>query len=106
MERAGEGVAREVSRRVPDGLATVLCGKGNNGGDGLVVARLLRDSGREVAVVCIAPPDEFRGDAAENLERLPGDAPLLLAGRRALVQPCSSTRCSAPASPASHTARR
>ncbi|HXP28386.1 MAG TPA: NAD(P)H-hydrate dehydratase [Solirubrobacteraceae bacterium] len=89
MERAGEGVAREVSRRVPDGLATVLCGKGNNGGDGLVVARLLRDSGREVAVVCIAPPDEFRGDAAENLKRLPGDAPLLLddaAAREAIAR--------------------
>jgi ADP-dependent NAD(P)H-hydrate dehydratase / NAD(P)H-hydrate epimerase len=78
MERAGEGVAREVSRRVPDGLATVLCGKGNNGGDGLVVARLLRESGREVAVVCVAPPEEYRGDAAENLKRLPGKTPLAL----------------------------
>ena len=76
MERAGEGVAREVSRRVPDGLVAVLCGKGNNGGDGLVVARLLRDSAREVAVICVAPPEQLSGDAAANLKRLPGDAPL------------------------------
>jgi hydroxyethylthiazole kinase-like uncharacterized protein yjeF len=89
MERAGEGVAREVSRRVPDGLATILCGKGNNGGDGLVVARLLRQRGREVVVVCVAPPGEFRGDAAENLKRLPGAEPLQLddpAAREAIAR--------------------
>jgi hydroxyethylthiazole kinase-like uncharacterized protein yjeF len=78
MERAGAGVAREVSRRVPDGVVAVLCGKGNNGGDGLVVARLLRETGREVLVVCTAPPEQFQGDAATNLERLPGKSPLLL----------------------------
>ena len=41
MERAGAGVARSVERLAPDGPVTVVCGKGNNGGDGLVVARLL-----------------------------------------------------------------
>ena len=45
MERAGAGVAREVERIAPGGPVTVVCGKGNNGGDGLVVARLLRDAG-------------------------------------------------------------
>ncbi len=79
MERAGAAVARTVERISPDGPLAVVCGKGNNGGDGLVVARLLRDAGREVAVVCVAPPQEFSGDARENLNRLPGDAPLLLA---------------------------
>ena len=67
MERAGAGVARAVERTAPDGPVTVVCGKGNNGGDGLVVARLLRDAGREVAVVCAAPPEEFSRDARENL---------------------------------------
>ena len=37
MERAGAGVARALERLAPDGPVTVVCGKGNNGGDGLVV---------------------------------------------------------------------
>jgi ADP-dependent NAD(P)H-hydrate dehydratase / NAD(P)H-hydrate epimerase len=79
MERAGAGVARAVERLVPDGPAVVMCGTGNNGGDGLVVARLLRDAGRKVTVVCAGSPAKLTGDALANLERLPGDAPLELA---------------------------
>ena len=79
MERAGAGVARTVERLVPDGPAVVVCGKGNNGGDGLVVARLLREAGREVTVVCVAPAEEFSGDALESLKRLTGAPPQLLA---------------------------
>jgi NAD(P)H-hydrate epimerase len=83
MERAGAGVTRAVERIAPDGPVAVVCGKGNNGGDGLVVARLLRDAGREVLVVCVAPPEELSGDARENLERLPGAPPVQLqAGER------------------------
>jgi NAD(P)H-hydrate epimerase len=80
MERAGAGVARAVERLAPDGSVTVVCGKGNNGGDGLVAARLLREAGRSVAVVCVAAPEELSGDARVNLERLPGEAPLKLSG--------------------------
>lgn len=76
MERAGEGVAHVVERLVPDGPVTVVCGKGNNGGDGLVVARLLRHPTRDVAVVCIGSPEELSRDARANLERLPGAPPL------------------------------
>jgi NAD(P)H-hydrate epimerase len=83
MERAGAGVARAVERLVPDGPVAVVCGKGNNGGDGLVVARLLREAGREVSVVCAAPPGSFAGDARENLRRLPGAAPVELGQARA-----------------------
>jgi hydroxyethylthiazole kinase-like uncharacterized protein yjeF len=80
MERAGAGVARAVERLAPDGPAIVLCGTGNNGGDGLVVARLLREAGREVTVVCAGSPAKLSGDARANLERLPGAAPVELEG--------------------------
>ena len=76
MERAGAGVARAVEELAPDGPVTVLCGKGNNGGDGLVVARLLREAGRAVTVLLAAPPDELEGDVRENLWRLPGEPPI------------------------------
>ncbi len=83
MERAGTGVTRTVERLAPDGSITVLCGKGNNGGDGLVVARLLRDAGRDVTVLCTGPPEELKGDALANLERLPGEPPFELAAQKA-----------------------
>jgi NAD(P)H-hydrate epimerase len=50
MERAGAAVAELVLRQYP-GSVTVVCGKGNNGGDGQVCARVLRGAGREVHVV-------------------------------------------------------
>jgi hydroxyethylthiazole kinase-like uncharacterized protein yjeF len=82
MERAGAGVARAVERVAPEGSVAVVCGKGNNGGDGLVVARLLREAHRQVTVVCIAPQEDFTGDARVNLARLGGEAPLELAEDR------------------------
>ncbi len=82
MERAGAGVTRALERLVPDGPVAVVCGKGNNGGDGLVVARLLRDAGRPVTVICAGPPQELRGDAEANLRRLPGPAPVALGHAR------------------------
>ena len=80
MERAGAAVTRAVEALRPDGAVAVMCGKGNNGGDGLVAARLLREAGREVSVICVADPHEFSGDARANLERLPGPAPVRLDG--------------------------
>ncbi len=78
MERAGEGVAAAIERMRPGGEVAVLCGKGNNGGDGLVAARLLRERGRSVSVICIAGEQELHGDALESLQRLPGERPLTL----------------------------
>src|SRR3954449_857377 len=76
MERAGAGLARVVAEAASGGAIRVVIGKGNNGGDGLVVARLLREDGHEVDVLAVGDPGELQGDARANLERLPGDAPL------------------------------
>ncbi len=84
MERAGTGLAEVVTLRVSGGRIVVVCGKGNNGGDGLVAARLLRDAGWDVDVLMLAPGEELRGDARTNFERLPGrPAELFHAGRLA-----------------------
>jgi NAD(P)H-hydrate epimerase len=74
MERAGAGLA-EVCASVRPGPIVVVCGGGNNGGDGLVAARLLREQGRETRVLLLGDPDRLRGDAAANLDRLPGAPP-------------------------------
>ncbi len=72
MERAGAGLALTVDRLVPRGPIAIVCGKGNNGGDGFVAARLLDELGRSVRVLRLAEQPEYRGDTAENLRRLEG----------------------------------
>ena len=59
----------------PDGPIAIACGKGNNGGDGYVAARLLREAGREVRVLAVAPVSELSGDARANAERVDGVEP-------------------------------
>src|SRR2546421_919289 len=90
MERAGAGLARVVASIAGPGPVRVVAGKGNNGGDGLVCARLLREEGREVDVLAVGELEETRGDARANLDRLPGPRPEpfdpeKLAGSAALV---------------------
>src|SRR4051794_34047406 len=75
MERAGIGLARIVAERARPGPVRGGVGKGDNGGDGLVVALLLRDEGREVEVLATGDPADLKGDARVNLDRLPGPAP-------------------------------
>lgn len=75
MERAGHGLAELVARHVPEGVIAVVCGHGNNGGDGLVAARLLREAGREVDVQLLGAARGLSGDALANCERLPGAPP-------------------------------
>jgi NAD(P)H-hydrate epimerase len=82
MERAGEGLARVTSQAAPAGRVAIVVGKGNNGGDGLVAARLLRGAGRDVAVLTVWPPETLTGDAAEQLRRLPGEPPAAFAPAR------------------------
>jgi NAD(P)H-hydrate epimerase len=74
MERAGEGLARVISEHVPAGRIAVVCGKGNNGGDGLVAARLLRQAGRDVEVLLLWEPQWLSEDARAMLAKLPGGA--------------------------------
>jgi NAD(P)H-hydrate epimerase len=75
MERAGRGLFELTQRTIPAGTIAVVCGKGNNGGDGLVVARLLREAGREVDVQLLPEPHELHGDALLALGRLCGAPP-------------------------------
>src|SRR3954454_22996223 len=76
MERAGEGLAGVVARRAPAGRIAIVCGKGNNGGDGIVAARLLRQAGREVEVHLVWPAEWMGEDAQAQLKKLPGPAPI------------------------------
>src|SRR5712692_1224203 len=72
MEAAGRHVADAVLREFAPELpqrVTVLCGKGNNGGDGLVAARLMRAAGMNPQVCLFADPREMHGDAGANLAR-------------------------------------
>jgi NAD(P)H-hydrate epimerase len=68
MERAGAAVARELMRAFEPESVVVYAGKGNNGGDGFVVARELFNAGVEVTVFAIAGHDAYTGDALLNLE--------------------------------------
>jgi ADP-dependent NAD(P)H-hydrate dehydratase / NAD(P)H-hydrate epimerase len=72
MENAGMAVADfVVSHWTSAKRIGVVCGKGNNGGDGFVAARKLQQAGWEVQVLLLAQPSELRGDAAEMFSKLP-----------------------------------
>ncbi|MBW4040443.1 MAG: NAD(P)H-hydrate epimerase, partial [Acidobacteria bacterium] len=68
MENAGGAVAQFVLRQYPAATRVlVLCGKGNNGGDGLVAARRLAEAGRQVMVGLLSAEAEYRGEAGRVL---------------------------------------
>ena len=86
MENAGSAVAEFVVARYPSAERVgVICGKGNNGGDGFVAARKLKAAGKEVRVVLLAEPAELRGDAAEMFAKLPV-APVIVRSSEELKQ--------------------
>jgi NAD(P)H-hydrate epimerase len=64
MENAGAAVADAVGARYPEGPVLILCGPGNNGGDGFVAAKKLKERGRDVRVALFGPRDRLKGDAA------------------------------------------
>ena len=72
MENAGRKVADAVSRRWPPQLVAVLCGPGNNGGDGFVAARVLAERGSPVRLALLGSVGALRGDAAQAAARWPG----------------------------------
>jgi len=78
MERAGREVAREILERFSPATAAILCGKGNNGGDGFVIARHLREAGMAVQVFSFFDPAELRSDAAAMFAKLPRDVEVIV----------------------------
>jgi len=81
MENAGTAVARFCLHRYPASRrVVVLCGKGNNGGDGFVAARVLAAAGVGVAVLLLGREDEVKGEAAAALARLRAEAAAVAIG--------------------------
>jgi NAD(P)H-hydrate epimerase len=71
MRAAAAAVAGFAEREFPTARrVTVLCGRGNNGGDGMMAARLLAESGLEVTTLLLGAPEELKGDAAEAWREL------------------------------------
>ena len=71
MENAGRGASRiflEYFRPASKARTVILCGRGNNGGDGYIIARILHQSGFPVTVVLLSPADKISGDARLNLD--------------------------------------
>ena len=66
MENAGRGCVDVLDRLGINGPVIILCGKGNNAGDGFVIARHLEIRGHTCRVLLLCPPAELRGDAATN----------------------------------------
>lgn len=82
MERAGKALCEALDEGgwlEPDAPILIVCGKGNNGGDGLVMARHLAITGWPVRVLLLAGPDSLSAEARTNLERLP-DAVTMIEG--------------------------
>ncbi|MCD8101349.1 MAG: NAD(P)H-hydrate dehydratase [Alistipes sp.] len=77
MERAAESLAREICGIVAENdRLLILAGKGNNGGDGLAVARILHNAGFSCSVSTLYPAGELSDDCRFNFERLPGEIPV------------------------------
>ena len=81
MENAGRGATRFFLKQFPDienQRVGVIAGRGNNGGDGYVMARYLKQKGAHVKVYLLAAADSVQGDAATNLQFLkPLDVPIV-----------------------------
>ena len=86
MERAGQGVVGALFVRWPEcarrpGRALVVCGPGNNGGDGFVIARLLHEKGWTVRTVLLGDPARLPPDARANHDRWRRIGPVEIASR-------------------------
>jgi len=109
MENAGRSVAEFLAERFPPLDAQrilIFCGKGNNGGDGMVVARLLYTEHRpqSLHVVMVGSPEQMKGEAAENYRKLVAsgcpvlrEAPVEIAGVTIVVDALLGTGLNGPA---------
>jgi len=89
MENAGSAVAAFARASLPHASRiAIVCGKGNNGGDGFVAARKLHQAGKVVEVLLLAEPAELRGDAAKMFQTLPL-RPILVRGEQELERELS-----------------
>lgn len=77
MERAGRAVADAAARIAGRRPILVLCGPGNNGGDGYVAARYLKNRGHKVRLAALGDPTKLSGDAATNFKRWQGETEAL-----------------------------
>lgn len=66
MENASRGVAEEICKHYRPTRVAILCGKGNNAGDGYAIARHLDFKSWPVSIIQLSPPNELVGDAKEN----------------------------------------
>lgn len=83
MENAGQGVAAHIEQGWDPCTVTILCGPGNNGGDGYVVARSLSEAGWDVHVLSIKDPAALSGDALEMYRQYDGAVEILDANSQA-----------------------
>src|SRR3954453_1955062 len=71
MESAGSAVTEFAQKHFDFETVCLVCGKGNNGGDGFVAARKLQEAGKKVFVIILAKSaEDLRGDAAEMFKKL------------------------------------
>jgi NAD(P)H-hydrate epimerase len=85
MENAGRAVAEAVEAHYAPASVAVLCGPGNNGGDGYVAARHLKARGWRVWVESVADPAQLKGDAAEMFQRWDGETRVVTRARKAEI---------------------
>lgn len=71
MEQAGRAIAMDIAEAFPPGRVAVLCGHGNNGGDGYIAAAHLQRFGWEVTLVAVTPTEKLKGDAKRAFDQLP-----------------------------------
>jgi NAD(P)H-hydrate epimerase len=97
MENAGRGCVDVLERFGIDGPVVILCGKGNNAGDGFVIARHLEIRGHTCRVLLLSPPDELRGDAAANFAILQKtNVPIIEVGAASRAAPSGQTNTGPP----------
>ncbi|MCX7744989.1 MAG: NAD(P)H-hydrate dehydratase [Flavobacteriales bacterium] len=74
MERAAKALCKEIMQRFPHlHQFAIFCGPGNNGGDGMAIARMLLEQNKKIEVWIVNSKDTFSVDAKTNLDRLPNE---------------------------------